>query len=106
LTIALAADLLVQAEFEVVQGAVKEFKVVLNRLEEDGEVQWLVRYETHGGTAHKHERWDDAGKSRHTRPKEWKGSNADLVTAAIQDLKARFEEYERRYEAWKQSASA
>jgi hypothetical protein len=103
LTIPLSEDLLLGAEFEVTKGVVKEFRIALLRLEEDGSSEWLVRYETHGSTAHKHERWDDQGEDRHKRPKAWQGTHAELVTAAIHDIQKRFEEYEGRFKAWKQS---
>lgn len=80
LTIQLSDDLVLAAEFELVKGQVKEFKITLERLEADGSIEWLVRYETHGGAAHKHERWDDDGELRHKHPKSWKGTHAELGT--------------------------
>ena len=100
LEIPLTLDLLIRAEFEIRRGKVKEFKIVLHRLEKNGQEEWILRYETHGGRAHKHVRWDDEGETRHKHPKGWRGSHAELVTQALHDLRIRFEEYEARYEAW------
>ncbi len=61
------------------------------------QVRVLVRYETHGGQAHKHARWPDP--RRHLHPKGWTGDNR-MVNLAIADLKARYQEYRARYDAW------
>lgn len=102
-TVLLSHDLAVRADFEVKQGKVHEFKVVLEKTDKQGMPDWFVRYETHGGRAHKHERWDDGGEDRHKHPAHWRGTHSELLTQAIEDLKARYAEYEARYEAWKQT---
>lgn len=105
-TVPLTDDLAILAEFEVIAGGVRGFRITLQRLLDEGEPEWLVRYETHGGRAHKHERWDNATEKRHKHPKSWKETPAELVTLAIEDLKANFEEYEGRYDAWMQRNAA
>ncbi len=105
-TLLLSHDLAIRADFEVKHGKVYEFKVVLEKVDALGVPDWLVRYETHGGRAHKHERWDDEGEGRHKRPGDWRGDHDTLLTQAIEDLKERYEEYERRYEAWKETENS
>ena len=102
-TVLLSHDLAVRADFEVKQGKVHEFKVVLEKADDQGVPGWLVRYETHGGRAHKHERWDDQNEGRHKHPTQWRGDHDELLTKAIEDLKQRHMEYEARYDAWKQN---
>jgi hypothetical protein len=105
-TIPLTDDLAIHAEMERVGRAVREFRIALQRLPPEGPPQWIVRYETHGGRAHKHERWDNATEEHHKHPKSWTGTPAQLVTKAIEDLQANFEHYEGRYEAWTQRNDA
>ena len=98
--IPVSEELLIRAEFQREGLRIRDFKISLERIEDDGTTQWLVRFETHGELAHKHERWDNATEARHKHPKSWKGTHAELITLAIRDIKANFERYEELYDAW------
>lgn len=95
----LTADLVVTARFGLDEAkAVREFRMALHRRGDPS--QWLVRFETHGGRAHKHVRWDDVGEERHKPLKGWPLDLARILDRARQDLKENWQEYEGRYRAW------
>lgn len=59
----------VRADFERSGREVQEFRVILHTMV--GPQDWLGRYETHGGTAHRHFRWCPGHHDRlHAWPKE------------------------------------
>ncbi len=100
MTFRVRLDLQVRADFERQAGRVVEFIITLERVHADDSVVWIVRYETHGGRAHKHERWNEASDRRHIQPKHWRGSTQDIFRQALADAKERHDEYAARYDAW------
>lgn len=82
----------VRADFERSGREVQEFRVILHTMA--GPQDWLVRYETHGGTAHRHFRALDTTTACMPGPKSTPPSRA------INDLKANWRAYDARYLAW------